>query len=111
MLENNTFNAELRITMKDIKEIQKILKNNFPKLEQKYQVKSIGTFGSYVRNEQKQESDIDLLVTFKKKPSLFKFIELEDYLSELLNTKVDLVMESALKPNIGKHIKDEVVMI
>ncbi len=97
--------------MKDIKEIQSILKNNFPELKRRYNVKSIGTFGSYVRNEQKPNSDIDLLVTFEKKPSLFKFIELEDYLSELLGHKVDLVMESALKPIIGKHIKDEVLMI
>ena len=111
MLENNRFNAELKIAMNELKEIQNILKNNFPELERRYNVKSIGTFGSYVRNEQKPDSDIDLLVTFKKKPSLFKFIELEDYLSELLGHKVDLVMESALKPNIGKHIKNEVLMI
>jgi len=97
--------------MKEISEIQKVLKENLPELEKKYKVKNIGTFGSYVRNEQTQVSDIDLLVNFKEKPSMFKFIELENYLSEILDIKVDLVMESALKPNIGKNIKDEVVMI
>lgn len=64
---------------------------------------TIELFGSFIRNEQQANSDLDILVTFSKAPSLFKFIELEDYLSDLLGIKVDLVMKSALKPNIGKE--------
>ena len=97
--------------MKKTSQIQKILKENIPKLQQEYEINQLGMFGSYVRNEQTSESDLDLLVTFKKKPSLFRFIELENYLSDLLDTKVDLVMESALKPRIGETIRKEVVIL
>lgn len=64
-----------------------------------------------MRNEQTPESDIDILVSFTSKPSLFEFIELENYLSELLDTRIDLVMESALKPRIGDHIHNHVAMV
>ena len=97
--------------MKDTSQIQKILKENIPKLQKEYEINQLGMFGSYVRNEQTSESDLDLLVTFNKKPSLFRFIELENYLSDLLDTKVDLVMESALKPRIGETIRREVVIL
>lgn len=96
--------------MKDTSQIQKILKDNIPKLQKEYEINQLGMFGSYARNEQTPESDLDLLVTFKKKPSLFRFIELENYLSDLLDTKVDLVMESALKPRIGETIRKEMVI-
>ena len=62
-----------------------------------------------MRKEQQADSDLDLLVTFHEPPSLLKFIELENYLSDLLGVKVDLVMQSALKPKIGKRILSEVV--
>lgn len=97
--------------MKNASQIQNTLKEYFPRLRQEYQVNQIGLFGSYVREEQTPNSDLDLLVTFSTKPSLFRFIELENYLSELLEVKVDLVMESALKPNIGKYIRNELVML
>jgi Predicted nucleotidyltransferases len=79
-----------------------------PELKEKYHVSYLGVFGSYVRGEQKLESDLDVLVEFSKTPTLFKFINLENYLSDALGVKVDLVMKDALKPNIGKHILNEV---
>ena len=91
----------------DLEKIISKLKQELPKIETKYHVSTLEIFGSYVRNEQKSNSDIDILVTFTKAPSLFKFIELEDYLSEVLGIKVDLVMKNALKPNIGKRILSE----
>ena len=97
--------------MKDTFQIQRILKENIPMLKQKYEINQLGMFGSYVRNEQTPESDLDLLVTFSNKPSLFRFIELENHLSDLLDTKVDLVMESALKPKIGETIQKELVIL
>jgi len=72
-------------------------------------VKEIGIFGSYVRNEQKKNSDLDILVDFEETPSLFKFMELESYLKTILKVKVDLVMKSVLKPRIGRRILNEVV--
>ncbi len=98
--------------MKD--ELQNItakLRKELPKLRSQYNVATIELFGSFVRNEQQANSDLDILVTFSKAPSLFKFIELEDYLSDLLGIKVDLVMKSALKPNIGKRILSEAKVI
>jgi predicted nucleotidyltransferase len=82
-----------------------------PVLTEKYRVKEIGIFGSYVRGEQKQKSDLDLLVDFTESISLLDFIHLENELSVLLGVKVDLVMKNALKPRIGKHILEEVVCV
>ncbi|RXG33336.1 nucleotidyltransferase [Methanohalophilus sp. WG1-DM] len=79
-----------------------------PQLEDRYNVKYIGLFGSYVRGEQTTESDLDILVEFSKTPTLFQFINLENYLSDTLGIKVDLVMKDSLKPNIGKYILNEV---
>lgn len=78
----------------------------------KYQIKSIGVFGSIVRGEQRSKSDIDILVDFENDDmDLFTFIELKNYLSSRLGRKVDLVMKASLKPHIGKRIMDEVVYL
>jgi len=95
----------------DIDKIQLILRESAPFLKSEYDVESIGIFGSFVRGEQNSESDLDLLVTFFRKPGLFKFISLENYLSALLGIKVDLVMPSALKNRIGKQIRSEVISV
>ncbi|MBU0967472.1 MAG: nucleotidyltransferase family protein [Proteobacteria bacterium] len=97
--------------MKDITEISKQLKEELPLLSSKYKIEALGLFGSYLRNEQHENSDLDLLVSFSEPPSLLKFMELENYLSDILHTKVDLVMKDALKPNLGKRILKEVVML
>jgi len=86
----------------------KKLHEMLPELKEKYHVSYLGVFGSYVRGEQKAESDLDVLVEFSKTPTIFKFVNLENYLSEALGVKVDLVMRDVLKPNIGKHILNEV---
>ncbi len=69
-------------------------------LRQKYKVEEIGIFGSYVRAEQTQKSDVDILVTFYETIDLFSFVELENHLSDLLGVKVDLVMKEGLKPRL-----------
>jgi len=91
--------------------IKKKLHEQLPLLSERYQVKSLGVFGSYVRHEQSTGSDLDLLVAFNETPSLLKFIELENYLADLLGIKVDLVMQDALKPRIGERILREVVPV
>lgn len=80
-------------------------------LRERYNVESIGVFGSYVRNEHRSDSDLDVLVSFTQTPSLLEFIELENYLSDSLGVEVDLVMHDSLKPRIGKHILAEVVTV
>ena len=95
----------------DLNGITGMLRQHLPSLAEKYHVKSLGVFGSYVRRQQRPESDLDLLVAFDVPPSLLKFIELENYLTDLLGMKVDLVMKDALKPMIGKQILSEVVQV
>jgi predicted nucleotidyltransferase len=99
--------------MKTLEEIKEILKQHKTELKEKYGVKEIGIFGSYVRGEQKKKSDIDILVEFYEDVEIgfLKFIELENYLSELVGRKVDLVTKKALKPNIGRYILKEVVYV
>lgn len=94
-----------------LKRIMRVLREHLPELRRRYKVRSIGVFGSYVHGEQRKRSDLDILVEFSDAPSLFGFIEIEQYLSDLVGVKVDLVMKSALKPRIGKCILDEVVML
>jgi hypothetical protein len=73
----------------------------------KYRVKSISLFGSYVRNEQKEESDIDFLVDFQEGATLFDFVELQDSLSELLAKNVSIVSRRGLSKYIGPYILKE----
>jgi len=82
-----------------------------PELTARYKVKQIGLFGSFVREEQTQTSDIDILVEFEAPIGLFKFLELEEYLEARLGRNVDLVSRKALKPRIGRHILQEVLII
>jgi len=95
--------------MKSKEEILNILKKELPYLREKFKVKNIGIFGSYVRGEQTKTSDIDMLVEFDAPVGFFKFIELEHYLSEKLGVKVDLVTPDALKPLIKPRIIEEAV--
>ncbi len=85
----------------------RILQAHLPELRERFGVRGLWLFGSYLREEQRKRSDLDVLVEFDRVPSLFEFIRLERYLSELLKIKVDLVMKSALKPAIGRHILEE----
>jgi len=64
-----------------------------------------------VRGEAKEDSDVDILVEFEKPIGFFKFLELEEYLSDLIGKKVDLVSKKALKPHVGKYILEELVII
>jgi predicted nucleotidyltransferase len=97
--------------MERLKQIKQILESQKEYLKEKYKIKEIGVFGSYVRGEQKKKSDIDILVEYEEVPDLFELVDLQDYLSEKLQIKVDLVLKSGLKPRIGKHILEEVVYI
>ncbi len=107
----------IRLTTIDSKEDDKvtlyleILRKYREEIEKKFKVNYLGIFGSFVRYEQKECSDIDILVEFFETPSLFQFIRLENYLSEILEIKVDLVMKEALKHNIGKRILKEVIEV
>ena len=88
------------------------LQAHLPELRRTHGVRALWVFGSYVRGEETQESDLDVLVEFDDRPlSLFKFIELESHLSDLLGVRVDLVEKRGLKPTIGRYILAEVVPV
>ncbi|WP_094226856.1 nucleotidyltransferase family protein [Methanolobus psychrotolerans] len=87
------------------------LKELLPELDKRFNVSSLAVFGSYVRGEQTKTSDLDILVEFSETPGLLEFVELENYLSDTLGIKVDLVLRKALKPTIGKIILSEAVPV
>jgi predicted nucleotidyltransferase len=96
---------------KSLAQLRQTLHQHLPMLGERYQVKSLGLFGSYVRHEQSLDSDLDVLVAFNELPSLLELIELENYLTDTLGVKVDLVMSDALKPKIAQRILKEVVPV
>lgn len=97
--------------MKTLEEIQQWFVQNKSLLQERYKVRELGVFGSYVRQEQTETSDVDVLVEFFETPSLLKFVNLENYLSDNLGVKVDLVHKAGLKPRIGERILAEVVYL
>lgn len=81
--------------MKTLGEIKNILTEHEEKLREKYKVKEIGIFGSYIRDEQKKRSDVDILVEYYE-PVGWEFIDLGYYLEDILGIKVDLVTPGSL---------------
>ncbi len=95
--------------MKSLAEIKAIIAQHKPELAENYGVAEIGIFGSVVRGEARDDSDLDILVEFDQPIGLFGFIDLECHLQELLdNVKVDLVQKSGLKKYIGRRVLGEV---
>jgi uncharacterized protein len=87
------------------------LSEHLPILYKQFKVKSLSIFGSYVRNQQNNESDLDILIEYLEIPGLIKYIELENYLSDLLGLKVDLVMKDTLKARIAERVLNEAIQI
>ena len=99
------------MTAKEIKtkeNVLELIRSNQDKIRS-YGVRKLGLFGSFVRGEQKPESDIDLLVEFQQdKKSFDNFIQLAFFLEEILESRVELITIDALSPYIGPHIIKEV---
>ncbi len=95
----------------DIAEIKKKVDKQRDELKSTYNVESLGVFGSVARSENTETSDIDVLVKLSKPIGLFKFIELEEHLTQLFGNKVDLVTQRALKSAIKDEILREVVYV
>jgi predicted nucleotidyltransferase len=103
--------VSMMVEQRGISDFRNTLRQHLPLLEERYGVASLGLFGSHVRHEASGESDLDVLVRFRQVPGLIRFIELENYLSDLLGVRVDLVMAEALKPSIGARVPAEVVPV
>jgi len=79
-------------------------------LKKRFGVAKIGIFGSFVRGEERPESDVDVLVTFRKGEETFDhYMDCKFYLEDLFGRNVDLVMKGAIKPRIREYILGEVV--
>jgi predicted nucleotidyltransferase len=99
--------------MKTITEIKQFLQAQKSHLAEKYGVTEIGVFGSYVRGEQRPDSDLDILIELEAPPriSLMGLVNLENYLSDQLGVKVQVTIKKNLKPRLSPYILQEVVML
>lgn len=97
--------------MRKIEDIISELRRLRPGLSRSYPIREIGVFGSYVRGDQTETSDVDVLVEMGPGIGILEFTGLQQDLSDALGVKVDLVSKDALKPRIGKRILSEVVML
>lgn len=82
-----------------------------PYLSSKYNISNLYLFGSYAKNEQNLNSDIDIIVDFDKTPDLLTFIELEEFLSEKLKHKVDLIPKRKIKEQLKEQILNEAITL
>ena len=97
---------------KDINVILSKLREIEPRLRDEFGVSGLWVFGSYVRGDQRRESDVDVLVEFDRPGmTLFKFIDIELTLSEHLGLKVDLVQRRALRPALRPSVLAEAVAV
>lgn len=101
------YNYYMNVTLLSLDDLILRLRDLLPVLRIQYRVRTLEVFGSYVRGEAKTDSDLDILVTYDEVPSLFKFVALENYLSDMLEVKVDLVMKDGLKPSMREFILEE----
>lgn len=97
--------------IQNINTIKNLIEQNRSSLNSKYNVIHIGVFGSVASGNNRETSDVDMLVELSEPISMFKFIELEDYLSNILGKKVDLATSKALKPAIKNDILQQVIYV
>jgi len=91
-------------------DVVRTLREHKPVVRQKFGVKRIGIFGSFVRGEEREDSDLDVLVVFEEGQKTFdNYMDLKFYLEDLFGREVDLVTEKALKRQLKDIIMKEVV--
>lgn len=95
--------------MKTQREILQLLEANREKIKS-FGVKEIGVFGSVARNEQKEASDVDVLVELERK-TFDAYMNLKFFLEDLLGRKVDLVLKNTIKPRIKDRILSETIYV
>ena len=95
--------------MRTREEILSMLKAELPDLRKEYGVDTLALFGSYARDKQEEDSDIDMLVEFVQTVDFFEFMRLEFHLTDLLGIKVDLVTPDALRPIMKDDIMESAV--
>ena len=97
--------------LESLDEVLGRLREHLPSLRRRYGVRELWLFGSYVRNEQSEDSDLDVLIEFSETPGLFKFVRLERELSDLVGIEVDLATQGALKPNTSRRVLNQIIAV
>jgi hypothetical protein len=97
--------------MKTIGEIKGILAEHKEDLQRKFKVNDIGLFGSYVKKTQSRRSDVDILVDFQESISLLDLVKLENFLTSLLEVKVDLVPKEDIRRELKEIILKEAIYV
>ena len=96
--------------MRSLPEIKDLLSSKKQQLLAKYPIKSLAIFGSYARNEQQAQSDLDLLVEFDGKVGM-RFIDLAEELENLIGFRVDLVSKKGIKDKYFEAIKQDLIYV
>ena len=96
--------------MTELSSIRQILTQLKPELTEKYFVNSIALFGSIVRDDFTDKSDVDIIVDFSR-PIGIEFIDLADYIERKLSKKVDLVSRNGIKPKYFSQIESEIIYV
>jgi len=94
-----------------IENLIKKIKEHRKELEKEFGIIEIKIFGSYVKNQQTSKSDLDIIVEFKETPGFIKFMKIEEYLSNLLGVKVDLLTKEGISPYIRKYVEKEIISL
>lgn len=97
------------VAMRTLDDIMTQLRALLPELRRRYPIRSMGVFGSYVRGEQREDSDVDVLVELGDDMDLIAYAGLQIELSDALGVAVDLVEREALRPRLAPHVLSEVV--
>ena len=97
--------------MKTPPDILPLLRAALPELRAEWPIKSLALFGSRVRDDATEQSDLDVLVEFSGPIGLSGFLALEERLAAITGLRVDLVSNAALKPFIGQHVRAEAVPV
>ena len=97
--------------MDDINSIKNSIKNLKPDLENLYGIKKIAIFGSYSKNEQTEDSDIDLVILDIERKNGFLIAKAKSFLSEKLHKEVDLGLYDSLHPFIKKRVDKEMIYV
>ncbi|MBN2013960.1 MAG: nucleotidyltransferase family protein [Candidatus Altiarchaeota archaeon] len=92
-------------------DIRTALSKHRAELSRRFMVKSIGVFGSYVRGEQDESSDVDFLVEFEEPVSLLRIVGLENFLGDVLGVKADVVPKKDLRAELRDRVLEEAVYV
>jgi len=95
-----------------INEIVAILKRHNKNIRERFKAKDLAVFGSYIRDEQEEGSDVDILVEFDQGYKTFdNYMELKFFLEALLNSKVDLIIKTALRDELRQSVLSETIYV